>query len=131
MNSGKAGILIVDDRVENLRALEAVLEPLGCRIVTACSGRDALKLLLEEQFAVILLDVQMPEMDGFETASYIRDRHRTRAIPIIFLSAVSTSADHVFRGYEAGAVDYIVKPIDPVAIRSKVRVFLELYERGE
>jgi serine phosphatase RsbU (regulator of sigma subunit)/anti-sigma regulatory factor (Ser/Thr protein kinase)/CheY-like chemotaxis protein len=75
--------------------------------------------------------VQMPEMDGFETASYIRDRHRTRAIPIIFLSAVSTSADHVFRGYEAGAVDYIVKPLDPVAIRSKVRVFLELHERGE
>jgi CheY-like chemotaxis protein/serine phosphatase RsbU (regulator of sigma subunit)/anti-sigma regulatory factor (Ser/Thr protein kinase) len=129
--SAKTGILVVDDRAENLQALEAVLEPLGCRVVTAASGKQALKLLLEEQFAVILLDVQMPEMDGFETASYIRDRHRTRSIPIIFLSAASTSAEHVFRGYEAGAVDYIVKPIEPVAIRSKVRVFLELHERGE
>ena len=108
-----------------------MLEPLGCRVVTAGSGQEALKLLLDEQFALILLDVQMPDMDGFETASYIRDRQRTRTIPIIFLSAVSTSADHVFRGYEAGAVDYIVKPLDPVAIRSKVRVFLELHERGE
>jgi CheY-like chemotaxis protein/anti-sigma regulatory factor (Ser/Thr protein kinase) len=131
VNAERPGILVVDDRPENLTALEAVLEPLGCRIVTAGSGREALKLLLEEGFAVILLDVQMPEMDGFETASYIRDRQRTRTIPIIFLSAVSTSADHVFRGYEAGAVDYLVKPLDPVAIRSKVRVFLELHERGE
>jgi serine phosphatase RsbU (regulator of sigma subunit)/CheY-like chemotaxis protein/anti-sigma regulatory factor (Ser/Thr protein kinase) len=124
-------VLIVDDRVENLRALEAVLEPLGCRLVPAGSGREALKLLLDGQFAVILLDVQMPDMDGFETANLIRDRRRTRQIPIIFLSAVSTSSEHVFRGYETGAVDYIVKPIDPVALRSKVRVFVELYERGE
>jgi CheY-like chemotaxis protein/serine phosphatase RsbU (regulator of sigma subunit)/anti-sigma regulatory factor (Ser/Thr protein kinase) len=126
-----ASILVVDDRPENLRAVEAVLEPLACRIVTANSGREALKLLLDEQFAVILLDVQMPDMDGFETASYIRDHHRTRTIPIIFLSAISTSSEHVFRGYEAGAVDYIVKPMDPVVIRSKVRVFVELYQRGE
>ncbi|HLX78353.1 MAG TPA: response regulator, partial [Acidimicrobiales bacterium] len=130
--SAKAtSILVVDDREENIIALEAVLEPLRCRLVTASSGREALRLLLEEQFAVILLDVQMPGMDGFETASYIRDHHRTRTIPIIFVSAVSTGTEHVFRGYEAGAVDYIVKPIDPVAIRSKVRVFVELYERGE
>jgi CheY-like chemotaxis protein/serine phosphatase RsbU (regulator of sigma subunit)/anti-sigma regulatory factor (Ser/Thr protein kinase) len=127
----RASILVIDDRVENLRALKAVLEPLECNLVTATSGREALKCLLREQFAVILLDVQMPDMDGFETASLIRDRRRTRQIPIIFVSATSTSSEHVFRGYEAGAVDYIVKPIDPVAIRSKVRVFIELHERGE
>jgi serine phosphatase RsbU (regulator of sigma subunit)/CheY-like chemotaxis protein/anti-sigma regulatory factor (Ser/Thr protein kinase) len=126
-----ASILIVDDRPENLTALEAVLEPLDCPIVTATSGSDALKLMLERQFAVILLDVFMPDMDGFEVASYIRSRHRTRTTPIIFLSAVSTSAEHVFRGYETGAVDYIIKPFDPVAIRSKVRVFIELTQRGE
>ncbi len=124
-------ILVVDDRPENLRAIEAVLEPLECEVVTVSSGADALRILLRQTFAVILLDVQMPEMDGFETASLIRDRKRTRQIPIIFVSAVSTSTDHVFRGYEAGAVDYIVKPLDPVAIRSKVRVFVELHERGE
>ena len=111
-----ASILVVDDRPENLTALEAVLEPLGCPIVTATSGSAALKLMLERQFAVILLDVFMPDMDGFEVASYIRSRHRTSATPIIFLSAVSTSAEHVFRGYETGAVDYIIKPFDPVAI---------------
>src|SRR5260221_3569712 len=122
-SAGEVAILLVDDRPENLTALAAVLEPLGCRLVTAGSGREALKLLLDGEFAVILLDVQMPDMDGFETASFIRDRRRTRAIPIIFLSAVSTSSEHVFRGYEAGAVDYIVKPFDPIAIRSKVRVF--------
>jgi CheY-like chemotaxis protein len=122
------GVLIVDDRPENLRALEAALEPLGVPIVTAESGRDALRLLLTQRFSVILLDVQMPEMDGFETAAYIRRRDRTRAIPIIFLTAISTSPEHVFRGYEAGAVDYIVKPIDPAILRSKVAVFVELDE---
>jgi serine phosphatase RsbU (regulator of sigma subunit)/CheY-like chemotaxis protein/anti-sigma regulatory factor (Ser/Thr protein kinase) len=126
-----ASILVVDDRPENLTALAAVLEPLGCPIVTATSGSEALKLMLERQFAVILLDVFMPDMDGFEVASYIRSRLRTRATPIIFLSAVSTSEEHVFRGYETGAVDYIVKPFHPVAIRSKVRVFIELNQRGE
>jgi DNA-binding response OmpR family regulator/serine phosphatase RsbU (regulator of sigma subunit)/anti-sigma regulatory factor (Ser/Thr protein kinase) len=129
--AGQASILVVDDRPENLTALEAVLEPVGCRIVTATSGQEALKLMLEQQFAVLLLDVHMPGMDGYEVASYVRKRHRTSTVPIIFLSAVSTSAEHVFRGYETGAVDYMVKPFDPVAIRSKVRVFIELNERGE
>lgn len=124
------GVLIVDDRPENLRALEAALEPLGAPIVTAESGRDALRLLLTHHFSVILLDVQMPEMDGFETAECIRRRHRTRAIPIIFLTAISSSPEHVFRGYEAGAVDYIVKPIDPAILRSKVGVFVELDEKN-
>jgi len=129
--SEPASILVVDDRPENLTALAAVLEPLDCPVVTATSGPEALKLMLDRQFAVILLDVFMPDMDGFEVASYIRRRHRTSATPIIFLSAVSTSAEHVFRGYETGAVDYIIKPFDPVAIRSKVRVFIELNQRGE
>jgi serine phosphatase RsbU (regulator of sigma subunit)/CheY-like chemotaxis protein/anti-sigma regulatory factor (Ser/Thr protein kinase) len=129
--TGQASILVVDDRPENLTALEAVLEPLGCRIVTATSGQEALKLMLEQQFAVLLLDVHMPGMDGYEVAGYVRRRHRTSTVPIIFVSAVSTSPEHVFRGYETGAVDYIVKPFDPVAIRSKVRVFIELNERGE
>jgi len=123
------GVLIVDDRPENLRALEAALEPLGAPVVTAGSGREALRRLLDHQFSVILLDVQMPEMDGFETAEYIRRRDRTRSIPIIFLTAISSSPEHVFRGYEAGAVDYIVKPIDPAILRSKVGVFVELHAK--
>lgn len=124
--TGDGSILIVDDRPENLRALEAALEPVGAPIVTAGSGQEALRLLLDRQFSVILLDVQMPEMDGFETAEFIRRRDRTRSIPIIFLTAISSSPEHVFRGYEAGAVDYIVKPIDPAILRSKVGVFVEL-----
>ena len=126
-----ASILLVDDRAENLQALEAVLEPLGRRVVTAESGHEALRILLAEQFAVILLDVQMPEMDGFETATYIRQRAKTRTIPIIFLTAISTNPEHVFRGYEAGAVDYLIKPIEPAILRSKVAVFVELYEKTQ
>src|SRR5215469_12221026 len=103
MTANPSRILVVDDRPENLRAIEAVLEPLDCEIVTAGSGAEALRLLLDQTFAVILLDVQMPDMDGLETASLIRDRKRTRQIPIIFVSAVSTSTEHVFRGYETGA----------------------------
>jgi serine/threonine-protein kinase RsbW len=126
-----ARILVVDDRSENLRALEAVLEPLGRQIVCADSGREALRLLLDQEFAVILLDVQMPDMDGFETADYIRRRQKTRTVPIIFLTAISSTPDHVFRGYEAGAVDYIIKPVDPAILRSKVSVFVELYEKNQ
>jgi CheY-like chemotaxis protein/anti-sigma regulatory factor (Ser/Thr protein kinase) len=125
-----AAVLIVDDRPENLESLEVFLEPLGARIVTAGSGREALRLLTTEQFAVILLDVQMPEMDGFETAAFVRSRAETRSIPIIFLTGISASPEHVFRGYEAGAVDYIVKPVDPAILRSKVAVFVELFEKN-
>ena len=128
-DAAAAAVLIVDDRPENLDALEAFLEPLGARIVTAGSGREALRLLTTEQFAVILLDVQMPEMDGFETAASIRGRAETRSIPIIFLTGISASPENVFRGYEAGAVDYIVKPVDPAILRSKVAVFVELFEK--
>jgi PAS domain S-box-containing protein len=119
-------VLLVDDRPENLLALGAVLEPLDVRQVTAGSGEEALRALLAEDFAVVLLDVQMPGMDGFETAQYIRGRERSARTPIIFLTAVSTDVSQVLRGYEAGAVDYVLKPFDPLVLRSKVAVFAEL-----
>jgi signal transduction histidine kinase len=119
-------ILLVDDRAENLLALEAILEPLGHSLVRATSGADALRELLDRQFAVILLDVQMPEMSGFETARLIKSRERTRYIPIIFLTAISKDEEYVFQGYEMGAVDYMFKPFQPAILRSKVQVFVEL-----
>ena len=127
--NGAVSILLVDDQVENLLALEAVLEPLGLRLVRAESGEDALARLLREDFALILLDVQMPGMDGFQTASFIKRRDKTRHIPIIFLTALSKELHHVFRGYSAGAVDYVVKPFDPMVLRSKVQVFVDLYRK--
>ena len=125
-----AAVLLVDDREENLLALEAVLEPTGCRLVSARSGDDALRALLKDDFAVILLDVQMPGLDGFETAELIRARERSRSVPIIFVTAISKEPHHVFRGYETGAVDYLFKPLNAVVLRSKVEVFVESYERG-
>ena len=110
-------VLLVDDRPENLLALEAVLEPLRVRLRTADSGERALKALLEDDFAVVLLDVQMPGMDGFETAKYIRGRERSRTTPIIFLTAVSTDVAQVAKGYEAGAVDYVLKPFEHNMLR--------------
>ena len=120
-------ILLVDDRPENLLALEAILEPLGQKIVKALSGEEALRKLLTNDFAVILLDVQMPGMNGFETAQIIKSRERTRYIPIIFLTAISKEEDYVFRGYQVGAVDYISKPFQPDVLRAKVAVFVDLY----
>ena len=128
--NGDTAILLVDDRDENLLALEAVLEPTGYRLVTARSGEEALKAVLQDDFAAILLDVQMPGLDGFETAELIRTRERTRSVPIIFVTAISKAPENVFRGYGAGAVDYLFKPVDAVVLRSKVEVFGELYERG-
>ncbi len=124
-----AKILMVDDRPENLLALEAILHGLGHELVKAASGEEALKVLLSEEVAVILLDVQMPGMDGFETASHIKRRDRTRDIPILFLTAIDGGAHQAFRGYAAGAVDYLSKPFDPWVLRAKVAVFVELYER--
>jgi PAS domain S-box-containing protein len=129
MTGDKANILLVDDRPENLLALEAILEPLGQNLVRAGSGEDALKRLLRDDFALILLDVQMPGLDGFQTAAYIRRRERTRNIPIIFLTAIYTDERNIARGYSEGAVDYLLKPFDPNVLRSKVRVFLELHHR--
>ena len=124
----RVNILLVDDQPENLVALEAMLEPLGQRLLRARSGRDALRTLLETQVAVVLLDVRMPEMDGFETAELIRQRERSRDTPIIFLTAADESL--AVRGYSVGAVDYIVKPAVPDFVRSKVAVFVELAKRS-
>jgi PAS domain S-box-containing protein len=126
--SETASILLVDDRHENLLALEAILEPLAHRCVSVTSGVDALKELLLGDFACILLDVQMPGLDGFELAELIKQRERSAHIPILFVTALSTEERHVFRGYSAGAVDYIFKPIDPDILRSKVSVFVELWQ---
>jgi len=119
-------ILLVDDQPANLVALEAMLQRLGQNVVTAASGREALKHLLAEDFAVILLDVKMPEMDGFETAALIRERERSRLTPIIFLTAADRSETLALRGYAVGAVDYLIKPVVPEFVRSKVQVFVDL-----
>jgi PAS domain S-box-containing protein len=124
-------ILLVDDQRENLVALEAILAPLGHELVRAQSGDAALRHLLVDDVAVILLDVQMPGLDGFATAELIKRRERTRGIPIIFLTAISKDARHVFRGYETGAVDYILKPFEPEILRSKVSALVQLHETAE
>jgi CheY-like chemotaxis protein len=121
-----AKILVVDDRPENLLAIEAVLDRPDLSIITATSGNRALGLVLEHNFALILLDVQMPEMDGFEVAELIRSSEKTRHIPIIFVTAINKEKAHVFTGYEKGAVDYLFKPLDPAILRSKVNIFVEL-----
>jgi PAS domain S-box-containing protein len=124
-----ATILIVDDREANLLALEAVLEPLGEKLVKARSGREALRFLLHEDCALILLDVQMPELDGFETAALIRERERTRYTPIIFVTAVRREEEEILKGYANGAVDYVLKPFAPEAMTAKVRFFLDQHRR--
>ena len=126
----QARVLLVDDRPENLLALEAVLEPLGFALVSVPSGADALRQLLVDEFAVIVLDVQMPELDGFETARLIKGRERTRHVPIIFLTAISGGLEHHLMGYAAGAVDYVYKPFEPDILRAKVSVLCELWQRG-
>lgn len=125
----KVNVLLVDDRPENLIALSAILEKMGQNLVMAQSGEEALRCLLHQDFAVILLDVQMPGMDGFETATLIRQRERSRSTPIIFLTAFSTSDTLRFKGYSLGAVDYILKPIEPEILASKVGVFVDLYQK--
>ena len=120
-------MLAVDDRRENLLALQAILEGLPIEMVPVTSGEDALKRLLVEDYAVILLDAHMPGMDGFETAGHVKQRERTRHIPILFLTAVDYDPHLAFRGYQAGAVDYITKPFDPWVLRSKVSVFVDLW----
>jgi PAS domain S-box-containing protein len=125
----KASILLVDDRQANLTTLHAILEPLGERLVCAQSGTEALRQLLNREFALILLDVQMPGIDGFQVATLIRQRPATAHLPIIFLTAVSREASQIFEGYEHGAVDYLLKPFDPYILRAKVSVFVELYKK--
>jgi CheY-like chemotaxis protein len=127
----RARVLLVDDRRENLVALEAILQGMPVDPVAVGSGEEALKRLLNEDYAVILLDAQMPGMDGFETAGHIKQRERTRHVPIIFLTAVDRDAHLAFRGYAAGAVDYITKPFDPWVLRAKVSVFVELWLKSQ
>lgn len=120
-------ILLVDDRPENLLALEAVLESPQYKLVKANSGEEALKCLLRHEFAVIVLDVQMPGMDGIETAKLIKARDKTKDIPIIFISATSKEAEHLFAGYSAGAIDYMVKPFIPQILKSKIAGFVDMF----
>ena len=124
----RARVLLVDDDERNLLAVATVLEDLG-EVVSARSGEEALRHLLKGEFAVILLDVYMPGMDGYETAQIIRSRDQTKGIPIVFLSAVNKETEHQLRGYSMGAVDYVFKPVDPVILRSKVAVFVDLFQK--
>ncbi|MFZ6009213.1 MAG: response regulator, partial [Bacteroidota bacterium] len=124
-------ILLVDDREDNLLSIETLLEPDGYKFVKANSGRQALKILLTEyDFAMILMDVKMPNLNGFETASLIYEREKLRHIPIIFITANNFGDENVFKGYQSGAVDYIYKPINPDVLRAKVSVLIDLYRKN-
>ena len=128
--SERAKVLLVDDRPENLLELEAILAPLNLDLVRANSGEEALRALLQADFALILLDAQMPGMDGFDTAARIKRRNRTKDVPIIFLTAFAEDPNSSYRGYVAGAADYIAKPFDPWILRAKVQVFVDLWLAG-
>jgi CheY-like chemotaxis protein len=125
--SRQARILLVDDRAENLVALDAILSSLNQILVPVRSGEQALQALLADEFAVVLLDIVMPGMDGFETAARIKRDAKTRDVPIIFLTAAVAQPEQAFRGYAVGAVDYLAKPFDPGVLRTKVAVFVDLY----
>jgi PAS domain S-box-containing protein len=129
LHKDKVNVLLVDDHPENLLALEAILDSVSYNLVKANSGTEALRCLLNEDFAVILLDVQMPGMDGFETATLIRSRDRSRSTPIIFITAFTSNDKQVFKGYSLGAVDYLFKPLEPEILTSKVGVFVELFQK--
>src|SRR3954453_3094096 len=128
--AGRPRVLLVDDDERNLLAVQSTLEDLG-EVVPAKSGEEALRHLLKGEFAVILLDVYMPGLDGYETAQIIRSREQSKGIPIVFLSAVNKEAEHLLRGYSMGAVDYVFKPVDPIILRSKVAVFVDLFEKSK
>jgi signal transduction histidine kinase len=127
----RAKILVVDDEPKSLYALQELLSPLGQELMIAHSGEEALKLALRNDFAVILLDVRMPGIDGFETARMIRGRERSRQTPVIFLTAQADEMNSMFRGYQVGAVDYLMKPVVPEVLKSKVSVFVELHMKSE
>ncbi len=128
MTDDRVGILVVDDHPENIVALRATLRDLGAEIIGAASGNEALRLMLARKFSVVLLDVQMPDMDGFETAELMRSHDHLKHTPIIFVTAIGKEDSQVFQGYASGAVDYILKPVNPDILRSKVRAFLELHQ---
>lgn len=125
----KPEILVVDDRPENVIAMQRLLRDLDATICTASSGNEALEMVLDHDFALILLDVQMPDMDGFETAEMLRLYDKTSHVPIIFVTAINKDKRHIFKGYESGAVDYIFKPVDGVILLSKIAIFLTLYNQ--
>ena len=127
-NEGKINILLVDDRPENLLAIEAIIEKDEYNLVKASSGEEALKCLLKDKFALILLDVQMPGMDGFTTAKIIKAREKTKNIPILFITANNMESEHIFMGYSVGAIDYILKPVDPLILKAKVEGFVDIYK---
>ncbi|WP_066059700.1 response regulator [Robertmurraya korlensis] len=127
MEKEKVNILLVDDRPENLLALEAVLASSDYSLLSVTSGEEALKCILQKDFAVILMDVQMPGLDGFETAKLIRAREKSKDIPIIFITALSQTQQHVSQGYAVGAIDYIFKPFSPIVLKSKVEGFVKIY----
>lgn len=129
-NGERASILLVDDMEDNLIALEAVLGSLNEPLVRARSGEEAMKALLRQQFAVVLLDIRMPGMDGFETAANIKRLDQTKDVPIIFLTGTDADAGYAFRGYATGAADYLTKPFDPWVLRAKVTVFLDLHRKN-
>lgn len=126
-----ARLLLVDDRDDNLEVLEALLEQPGVQLLKASSGREALELLLQHEVALALVDVHMPAMDGFELAELMRGTERTRRVPIIFVTAAPREPGRMFRGYEAGAVDFLFKPIDPLLLHSKVKVFIQLFRQRQ
>ena len=128
-NRSDINILIVDDKQENLLVLESLLEEMNCNIIKATSGNESLSLMLDYEFALVLLDVQMPEMDGFEVAEFMKMNSKTRYVPIIFVTAISKEKKCIFKGYEIGAVDYLFKPIEPIILQSKVKIFLEIYNQ--
>ena len=123
----KASVLVADDRPENVLALQQILQPLEHEVLGVCSGEEVLRALLHTEFAVILLDVRMPTMDGYETAAAIKAREKTRHIPIIFLTAQNQDPGDVLHGYSAGAIDYITKPVEPWLLRAKVAAFVDFY----
>jgi CheY-like chemotaxis protein len=127
----RASILLVDDMEDNLIALEAVLGSLNEPLVRARSGEEAMKALLRRRFAVVLLDIRMPGMDGFETAANIKRLDQTKDVPIIFLTGTDSDAGYAFRGYATGAADYLTKPFDPWVLRAKVTVFLDLHRKNQ
>lgn len=129
-NGERASILLVDDMEDNLIALEAVLGSLNEPLVRARSGEEAMKALLRQRFAVVLLDIRMPGMDGFETAANIKRLDQTKDVPIIFLTGTDADAGYAFRGYATGAADYLTKPFDPWVLRAKVTVFLDLHRKN-
>ena len=127
MEVPRANVLVADDRPANVLAIQQVLEPLKHNVVTGGSGEEVLRSLLTTEFAVILLDVQMPIMDGFEIAAQIKRREKTRHIPIIFLTAVNQEPSDILQGYEAGAIDYLTKPVEPWLVRAKVAAFVDIW----